>query len=234
MIFSDSFATTQHQPVAYATDVSPGYLRPDQTYALYYKRSFDIWMTFTLLLLAAPFLLPISLILAVLIAADGYNPIYTQQRLGRHGRIFRMYKFRTMVHDADARLDAYLAQNPEAREEWETHQKLRKDPRITLVGRFLRKTSLDELPQLLNVLRGEMSLVGPRPMMVEQSAFYPGRGYFLTRPGLTGPWQVSDRHDTSFAGRAGFDDDYLRNLSLRADLMILLRTILVVIKGTGV
>lgn len=158
MLLSDSFATTLNQPVGHPAGTSPAYLRPDQTYALYYKRAFDIWGTATILLLAAPFLLPIALILSVLISFDGYNPIFTQRRIGRHGRIFRMFKFRTMVHDADQRLEDYLAQNPDAREEWEKHQKLRFDPRITLVGRFLRKTSLDELPQLLNVLRGEMSL----------------------------------------------------------------------------
>lgn len=234
MILSDSFSASQNQPLGYVSSPPPAYLRPDQTYALYYKRAFDIWLTGMLLLLAAPFLLPIALGLSALISFDGYNPIYTQRRVGRHGRIFRMFKFRTMVHDADKRLEDYLARNPGAREEWETHQKLRYDPRITMVGRFLRKTSLDELPQLLNVLRGEMSLVGPRPMMVEQSAFYPGRAYYLTRPGLTGPWQVSDRHSTSFIDRAAYDDAYLHKLSFRTDLRLLFSTIFVVLRGTGV
>lgn len=234
MLLSDSFATPLNQPVGHPAVTPPAYLRPDQIYALYYKRVFDIWVTAALLLMAAPFLLPIALVLSALISFDGYNPIYTQRRIGRHGRIFRMFKFRTMVHDADQRLADYLANNPEAREEWEKHQKLRFDPRITMVGRFLRKTSLDELPQLLNVLRGEMSLVGPRPMMVEQTALYPGRAYYLTRPGLTGPWQVSDRHGTSFADRAAYDDFYLRKLSFRSDLRILFSTVTVVLRGTGV
>lgn len=234
MLLSDSFATPLNQPVGHPAETPPAYLRPDQTYALYYKRAFDIWITVLVLLLASPFLLPIALVLSALISFDGYNPIFTQRRIGRHGRHFRMFKFRTMVHNADKRLEDYLATNPEAREEWEKHQKLRFDPRITMVGRFLRKTSLDELPQLLNVLRGEMSLVGPRPMMVEQSAFYPGRAYYLTRPGLTGPWQVSDRHGTSFVDRAAYDDNYLHKLSFRTDLRILFSTVFVVLKGTGV
>lgn len=234
MMLSDSFATSQHQPVVYAADTPPAFLRPDQTYALYYKRVLDVWLTVVLLALASPFLAPILLVITVLIALDGHNPIYTQRRIGRHGRIFRMFKFRTMVPDADERLASHLSQCPEARSEWDKHQKLRFDPRITTVGRFLRKTSLDELPQLINVLRGEMSLVGPRPMMVEQTELYPGRAYYLTRPGLTGMWQISDRHDTSFAERANYDDSYLHKLSLRTDMHILLRTVGVVLRGTGV
>ncbi|WP_228028450.1 sugar transferase [Donghicola mangrovi] len=234
MMLSDSFATSHHQPVVYSADTPPAFLRPDQTYALYYKRLLDVWLSVGLLLLASPFLLPMTLAITALIAMDGHNPIYSQRRIGRHGRIFRMFKFRTMVPEADQKLAAYLKKCPEAKAEWDKHQKLRYDPRITTVGRFLRKTSLDELPQLINVLRGEMSLVGPRPMMVEQTGMYPGRAYYLTRPGLTGMWQVSDRHDSSFAERAGYDDAYLHKLSLRTDMRILLRTVVVVLRGTGV
>ncbi|GGG70175.1 sugar transferase [Salipiger pallidus] len=175
----------------------------------------------------------VTLVLAALIACDGHSPIYLQKRVGRNGRVFHMWKLRSMVKDADSRLDAYLAANPEAREEWTRTQKLRHDPRITRIGRIIRKTSLDELPQLWNVLRGDMSLVGPRPMMVEQQDIYPGTAYYALRPGITGFWQTSVRNESSFAERAGFDTDYLRQLSLKADMKILLKTVKVVIKGTG-
>ena len=138
-----------------------------------------------------------------------------------------------MVVDADARLAAHLAADPALRAEWDETQKLKRDPRITAVGRLLRKTSLDELPQLWNVLKGDMSLVGPRPMMPEQRALYPGRAYYQMRPGLTGPWQVSDRNAVSFAGRAEFDADYARRMSLATDLCILFLTVWVVLRGTG-
>jgi lipopolysaccharide/colanic/teichoic acid biosynthesis glycosyltransferase len=193
------------------------------------KRAFDI--AFTLLL--APLLVPLVGLLALLVMSDGYTPFYGQKRVGRGGRIYRMWKLRSMVPDAEAALDAHLAADPEARAEWEHHQKLRRDPRVTSVGRVLRALSLDELPQFWNVLRGEMSLVGPRPMMPDQVALYPGRSYFTLRPGITGPWQVSDRNATSFAARARFDNDYAEGLSFRSDLRLLLSTVKVVLRGTG-
>lgn len=193
------------------------------------KRGLDI----TLVLMAAiPVLLVLS-ILALLIARDGASPIYLQKRVGRHGRIFHMWKLRSMVPNADQLLEAYLRDNPKAREEWDRTQKLRHDPRITAIGRVIRKTSLDELPQLWNVLRGDMSLVGPRPMMVCQQALYPGTAYYALRPGITGFWQTSVRNESSFAERAGFDADYLRQLSFTTDLKVLLRTVKVVVNGTG-
>jgi len=130
-------------------------------------------------------------------------------------------------------LEYHLRKDPEARREWDEAQKLKRDPRITRIGRFLRKSSLDELPQLWNVLKGDMSLVGPRPMMVDQEALYPGRAYFELRPGITGPWQVSDRNESSFADRARFDNQYLDSLSLSVDLTILFRTVAVVLRCTG-
>ena len=142
-----------------------------------------------------------------------------------------MLKIRTMEPGAEAALARHLAADPAARREWDATQKLRPDPRITPLGRVLRKTSLDELPQLWNVLAGDMSLVGPRPMMPAQRALYPGRAAFALRPGLTGPWQVSARNDTGFAARAGFDADYLAGLSLGRDLAILWRTLAVVLRG---
>jgi lipopolysaccharide/colanic/teichoic acid biosynthesis glycosyltransferase len=138
-----------------------------------------------------------------------------------------------MILDADQKLETYLASDPAARAEWDEKQKLVHDPRITRVGRLIRKSSLDELPQLLNVLMGDMSLVGPRPMMPDQRALYPGRAYYDLRPGITGPWQVSERNETSFADRARFDDKYHHDLSLATDLRLLGCTVKVVLRATG-
>jgi lipopolysaccharide/colanic/teichoic acid biosynthesis glycosyltransferase len=193
------------------------------------KRSLDVLM----IVLALPVALPLIGLMALLVALDGASPFYRQKRVGRGGQVFGLLKIRTMVPDADAQLEAYLARNPEARREWDETQKLKCDPRITRVGRLLRKTSLDELPQLWNVLKGEMSIVGPRPMMVDQQALYPGQAYYRLRPGITGPWQVSDRNNCSFAGRAKYDADYEADLSFATDLSILLRTVSVVVRGTG-
>lgn len=198
-------------------------------YRTLFKRCLDV----TLVLLAALPVLMVLVVLSALIALDGASPLYFQKRVGRHGRIFYMWKLRSMVPDADALLEAHLAENPEARREWDRNQKLRHDPRITPIGKIIRKTSLDELPQLFNVLRGDMSLVGPRPMMVNQQELYPGTAYYALRPGITGFWQISVRNESSFAERSGFDTDYLRKLSLRTDLSVLLRTVRVVVHGTG-
>ena len=154
-------------------------------------------------------------------------------RVGRHGRIYTIWKLRSMTRDADQALEAHLAANPEARVEWDRTQKLKNDPRITKLGRVLRKSSLDELPQLFNVLRGDMSLVGPRPMMPEQQALYPGTAYYKLRPGITGMWQVSKRNESTFADRARFDTQYDRRLSLLTDIKLLLATVRVVLRGTG-
>lgn len=194
-----------------------------------FKRVLDV----TLVVLGGLVALPLILTMALLIALDGHSPFYWSDRVGRGGRTFRMLKLRTMVHDADGRLAAHLAANPDAAAEWNLTQKLKRDPRITGLGRILRKSSMDELPQLWNVLTGDMSLVGPRPMMPCQQALYPGRVYYALRPGLTGPWQVSDRNSSSFAKRADFDRDYDRALSLGTDLGILARTVTTVLKGTG-
>ena len=193
------------------------------------KRPLDV----ILVVLASPVVLPLVVLLALIVLLDGRNPFYSQQRVGREGRIFRMWKLRSMVHDADQRLDAYLAQNPEARQEWESTQKLRDDPRVTRFGRMLRASSLDELPQLWNVLTGDMSLVGPRPMMPDQQAMYPGDGYYRLRPGITGFWQTAGRNKTTFAARAWYDDRYERSLSFAGDVAILVRTVSVVLGRTG-
>lgn len=194
-----------------------------------FKRTLDVF----LVILSLPVVLPVVLVMLILVARDGASPFYTQERIGRGGRIFRILKIRTMVPDADATFAAYLEKNPEARQEWDSTQKLKCDPRITRVGGLLRKTSLDELPQLWNVLTGDMSIVGPRPMMVSQKSMYPGTAYYALRPGITGSWQVSDRNEGSFAGRAVYDTKYDADLSMATDLSILLRTVSVVMRRTG-
>ncbi|MCV6594669.1 MAG: sugar transferase [Silicimonas sp.] len=195
------------------------------------KRIFDT----ALVVASLPFVAPVLLLIALAIfLEDGKSPFFLQERVGKNGKRFTIWKFRTMVVDAEARLEAYLDSCPEARDEWETKQKLNYDPRCTKLGKALRKTSLDELPQLLNVLRGQMSLVGPRPMMPEQQALYPGQGYYRLRPGMTGSWQVSERNESTFAQRAGYDDEYDQNVSFLGDLRIIAQTANVVVKGTGV
>ncbi|MEM9433445.1 MAG: sugar transferase [Pseudomonadota bacterium] len=193
------------------------------------KPCFD-WLSIAM---AGALAMPLIAALAALVATDGHSPFYSQKRIGKNGRIFRMWKLRTMVPNADKMLESYLAENPAAKAEWDATQKLKKDPRITPIGRLLRKSSMDELPQLFNVLRGDMSLVGPRPMMVDQRDLYPGLGYFRVRPGITGLWQVSDRNECDFQERAKFDDKYDRDISLKTDVIVLLKTFKVVCRGTG-
>lgn len=198
-------------------------------YRAVFKRVLDI----TLVIIAAPVVLLVVGLLAVGIAFDGANPFYSQSRVGRGGRLYKMWKLRSMVVNADAELETYLATDPAARAEWDSTQKLKIDPRITRFGRILRKSSLDELPQLWNVLIGNMSLVGPRPMMPCQQDIYPGSAYYRLRPGITGPWQVSRRNESTFADRARFDTDYDRSLSLAGDIGLLIGTVRVVVRATG-
>lgn len=199
-------------------------------YRRYGKRAFDV----TLVLLAAPVWIPLIALLAAFVMVDGGNPFYSQSRVGRGGRTFRMWKIRSMVVGADDILSDYLSANPTIRAEWNEKQKLEKDPRITRIGRLIRKTSLDELPQLWNVLAGDMSLVGPRPMMVYQKAIYPGQAYYALRPGVTGPWQISARNRSSFQQRAVYDEKYLSVYSFGHDVNAVIQTIPVVMAGRGV
>lgn len=201
--------------------------------AAFYRRAGKRMLDVALVLMAAPLVLPVIVLLAGGIALDGGRPFYCQVRVGRGGIPYRMWKLRTMVHDADARLKAYLEADPEARAEWARSQKLGHDPRITRLGRLLRRSSLDELPQLWNVLRGDMSLVGPRPMLASQRRLYPGTDYYALRPGITGPWQVSSRNESAFVARARFDALYNRRLSLGTDLRLILATLAVVWRATG-
>lgn len=198
-----------------------------------YERFFKRFIDVTLVLLAVPVVFPIILILAFAILMTGFKPFYAQLRVGRGGVPFRMWKLRTMVANADEYLETYLERNPEARAEWDTMQKLKNDPRITPLGRLLRMASVDELPQLFNVLNGTMSLVGPRPMMVGQEQYYYGHAYYEMTPGITGLWQVSDRNECSFKDRADYDTTYRRNMSLKIDMSILLKTMGVVWRATG-
>ncbi|MEE4186998.1 MAG: sugar transferase [Roseobacter sp.] len=198
-------------------------------YRAWGKRLLDIF----LVIVAVPLTAPIIAILACIIAMRGGKPFYTQLRIGLNGERYKIWKLRTMIHNADRALEVYLSKNPAARLEWDATQKLKNDPRITPFGRLLRKTSLDELPQLWNVLNGSMSLVGPRPMMVEQETEYPGRSYYNLRPGITGLWQISDRNECNFSDRAKFDDAYDRDLSLKTDISTLVATVGVVLRGTG-
>ncbi|MEO1796494.1 MAG: sugar transferase [Pseudomonadota bacterium] len=201
----------------------------NSTYRDVGKRILDV----TLVLVGGVFLLPIMFIIGVLVSRDGGPALYSQKRVGIDGREFTFWKFRSMVVDSEERLAQHLAESPEAALEWSVNQKLRNDPRITPIGRIIRKTSIDELPQLWNILKGDMSLVGPRPMMPQQRALYPGKAYFSMRPGLTGYWQVSERNEVSFAERAKFDSDYWQDMSLATDISTLFRTVGAVVRGSG-
>ena len=196
------------------------------------QRLFDI--VGSLLLLAV--LAPLLLLIAGIIMLSGSGPVlFAHRRLGRDGRTFGCLKFRTMRPDAQAMLPALLASSPALREEWDRDHKLSNDPRITPIGRILRVTSLDELPQLINVLRGEMTLVGPRPIVREELHHY-GRyasHYFSVRPGLTGLWQVSGRSSTTYRRRVAMDVYYVRCRSLLLDTRILLGTLPAVFSAEG-
>jgi Undecaprenyl-phosphate galactose phosphotransferase WbaP len=195
------------------------------------KRVFDLFAALVLLVLGA---LPL-LYIALRIRRDGGPAIFAHQRVGQSGKVFPCFKFRTMQVDAEERLRELLANDPAARAEWEREFKLRNDPRITPIGHFLRRTSLDELPQLFNVIRGEMSLVGPRPVIRAELVRYGDDvDYFLmVRPGMTGLWQVSGRNDTGYDTRVYLDTWYVKNWSLWYDIAILFKTIRVVLNREG-
>ena len=199
-------------------------------YRRFGKRALDI----ALVLLAAPMVSPVIALLVILVRTDGGPAFYGQNRVGKDGRLFKLWKLRSMVVDADARLEECLASDPAARAEWDRSQKLRNDPRITRWGAALRKSSLDELPQLWNVLRGDMSLVGPRPFLPEQTEMYPGGAYYMMRPGLTCFWQTGDRNDSSFAARAIDDARYAREMSMGTDVTLIFKTFGVMMRATGV
>jgi len=195
------------------------------------KRAFDLCASIAALV----FLAPALLFIAALVRRDGGPVFFEQARLGRNGQVFNCLKFRTMHVQAEAQLQTILAQDPERAAEWAAFQKLSDDPRITAVGRFLRRTSLDELPQLLNIIHGDMSLVGPRPMTLDQMDAYGADlpTYKRLRPGVTGLWQVNGRNTTTFEERARLDSWYARNWSLWRDMVILVRTVREVLFASG-
>ncbi|PPB82665.1 lipopolysaccharide/colanic/teichoic acid biosynthesis glycosyltransferase [Albidovulum inexpectatum] len=217
--FSDRLASRSHSPRG--------------QYERWGKRALDLVLVLAML----PVALPVMLLCLGLAALSVGNPIYGQMRVGQNGRLFRMWKIRTMRRDADRSLTRILQDDPVLADEWKRNQKLRNDPRVTRIGGLLRRTSLDELPQLLNVALGQMSLVGPRPFLPEQRDLYdaqPGAAaYYAMRPGLTGLWQVGPRNDTIFAKRVRADRLYADRVSLRTDLGIIWRTILAVLRATG-
>ena len=183
-------------------------------------------------------LIPLTIIIYIArkILKEDDGPIfYDQLRIGKDGKVFKMYKYRSMVIGADEKLEKYLQENEEARKEYKEYKKLKNDPRVTKVGNFIRKTSLDEFPQFINVLKGEMSLVGPRPYLPREKDDM-GKYYtyiIQSRPGITGYWQIAGRSDVTFEDRLKMDYDYIQNNSLFLDAKLLIKTILNVIKKEG-
>jgi undecaprenyl-phosphate galactose phosphotransferase len=216
---------------AFALELQNNLAKP---FNIFIKRSFDFIVGSVLLLLLS---VPIAF-MCLLIKLDSPGPaIFSQERIGRKGRSFKCYKFRTMFKDAEEKVEELLHTNENIRREWEQARKIKEDPRITKIGKFLRTTSLDELPQLINVLKGEMSLVGPRPAIQEEIEKYyrdnTAELYFSVPPGITGLWQVSGRSTTGYDYRIALDSWYVRNWNLWLDVVILLKTVKVVLKREG-
>ena len=206
--------------------------RPNRNMHHVAKRTLDVVASASALL----FLAPLLLIISALVMLDGGPAVFGHKRVGRDGRPFRCLKFRSMVTDAGEALAKLLREDPEAARLWAETRKLPRDPRITRIGRFLRATSLDELPQLVNVLRGEMSLVGPRPVVQDELDEHYGvaaASYLSVRPGITGLWQISGRSDTTYAERVALDCRYVREFTFWGDLRILFRTVPAVLFGRG-
>lgn len=182
-------------------------------------------------------LVPITIVIwiANIIVKDNGPVFFVQERIGKHGKLFKLYKYRSMVINADDKLSKYLAENEEARKEYKKYKKLRKDPRVTPIGKIIRKTSIDEFPQFINVLKGEMSLVGPRPYLLREKEDM-GEEYneiIKVKPGITGLWQVNGRSDTSFELRLSIDKDYVARRCLILDTKIFIRTFLKVFGKEG-
>nr|MCR5064081.1 exopolysaccharide biosynthesis polyprenyl glycosylphosphotransferase [Treponema sp.] len=200
--------------------------------SLFSKRVLDL----ILIALSAPFVLPVSVLIAILVKLTSRGPVlYGHKRVGKDGRTIKCWKFRSMVVNADQMLDKILAENPEMRNEWEKDRKFTNDPRVTKLGKFLRKTSLDELPQLWNILCGEMSFVGPRPVTESELDRYGKYSNFIlsVKPGLSGMWQISGRSDTGYEERVTLDTYYIQNWSVWIDIWIIIKTFWVVLKGKG-
>ena len=199
---------------------------------LWIKRFMDV----SIVLIGSIIISPIFFLIALFIKINSPGPVlYTQKRIGQNGKYFRAYKFRSMVSNAEEILKELLAKDKNAREEWNQNQKLKNDPRITAIGKLIRKTSLDEFPQFINIIKGEMSLVGPRPIVDEEIKKYGSdfQRIFSIKPGLTGLWQVSGRSDTNYSDRVSLDTYYLQSWSVWLDIWIICKTFGVLIKGSG-
>lgn len=206
--------------------------RPNPRSPFNAKRALDITVASLALLLVAPLLLIMALLVRL---QDGQAAIFSHTRYGQNGRTFKCLKLRSMVPDAADRLQELLERDPEAKREWELTQKLVDDPRITPLGQFIRATSIDELPQLINVLKGDMSLVGPRPISLSERSKYGENfaDYCSVRPGITGLWQVSGRSDVSYPERVRMDTTYAQSRTFWGDVLIMLKTIPAVLKSEG-
>ena len=199
----------------------------------FFKRTIDIIASIFGIIALLP--LTICVYIANLICKDRGPVFYTQNRIGQNGKIFKMYKYRSMIVGADDKLEKYLEENEEARKEFKQYKKLKDDPRVTKVGKFIRKTSIDEFPQFINVLKGEMSLVGPRPYLEKEREDMNGYyKYIITcKPGLTGLWQVSGRNDCTFDERIDLDMEYYNNHNLKMDVKIIFKTVEKILKKEG-
>lgn len=200
--------------------------------SLFWKRFIDIF----LLLLSSPVTLPVVALVTILIKITSPGPVfYGHKRIGKKGKEFKCWKFRSMVVDADKQLEKILAENPEMRAEWEKERKFTNDPRVTKIGKFLRKTSIDEIPQFFNILTGEMSFIGPRPVTEPELIKYGNKARFIlsVQPGLSGMWQISGRSDTGYEERVTLDSYYIQNWSVWLDIWIIIKTVYVVLRGKG-
>lgn len=223
------WGTPLHLVEHFGLEITHNLLNPVQRNT---KRMFDLG----LILLSIPFLIPFTLLIATLIKMDSPGPVfYRQKRVGLDGREIQIWKFRSMILNAEQELVSFLEKNPEQKKEWEQNFKLKNDPRITRIGHFLRRTSLDEFPQIWNILRGEMSIIGPRPIVREEIPLY-GKEFEIYKkilPGLTGMWQVSGRNDVSYEERVNLDVYYVQNWSIWLDIHILLHTVIAVLQRRG-
>lgn len=203
----------------------PPHILPKSVRHIVWKRAFDIFFSLAVIFLSLPFML---LIILIIRCTSKGKAIYSHPRVGRGGKSFPCYKFRTMVQNADSRLHEILQNDPIMEQEWKDKRKLSKDPRITWIGAFLRRTSLDELPQFFNVLKGDLSVVGPRPVMEEELKEHFGKSaskVLSMRPGITGIWQVSGRSDTCYTRRVLMDEIYVDTCSFLLDIKLILKTI---------
>jgi exopolysaccharide production protein ExoY len=226
---------SQHGPPRAQPEVSKLDL-PNGFHSTFYRKVGKRALDFLLVLASLPITLPLILFLIVIMLRYNKTPLFGHRRIGKNGRKFYCWKIRTMVPDAEERLRLHLKNDPKARNEWETNFKLENDPRITHFGKFLRSSSLDELPQLWNILTGDMSVVGPRPVTQAELDLYKSYAtdYMMVRPGLTGLWQVGGRNGTSYQERIQLDVDYVRDCSLTIDISIVMRTVKVVLGRTGI